>query len=251
MAPSPHADFALALRDNSRPAGHSPARLAIYRGNRQAALTESLAASFPAVQRIVGEAFFAGLARAFVAAHPPRSPVLHEYGANFADFVDSFEPAAGLPYLGGVAQIEWAWLCAYHAADLVPAGAELLNGLDDAALAKTGFRLHPSASVIRCIHPAGTIWRMNTDGGTPGPIDNWCGQTMLVLRPRREVELRILPEDTALFLEALACGLPLGLAAEAGRHAAPDFDLPAQLAGAFGLGLIAGICPSPLPETTP
>ncbi len=251
MAPSPHADFALALRENSRPAGHAPTRFAIYRGNRQAALTESLAASFPAVQRIVGERFFAGLARAFVAAHPPRTPVLHEYGADFADFVDSFEPAADLPYLSGVAQIEWAWICAYHAADCTPAGAEVLNGLSDAALADTCFRLHPSAAMIRCVHPAGTIWQMNIDGGTPGPIEDWCGQNVLVLRPRRAVEVRILPEDTALFVAALASGLPLGLAAEAGRRTNPDFDLAAQLAGAFGLGLIAGTSPPPAPERTP
>ena len=60
------------------------------------------------------------MARAYALAEPPRSPVLMDYGAGFADFIAGFAPAASLPYLPDVARIERAWREAYHAADAEP-----------------------------------------------------------------------------------------------------------------------------------
>ncbi len=247
MSPQPQVDFASALRDPSRKSAHPPARFAIYRGNRIAALTESLAATYSATERIVGAPFFDTLARAFIAAHPPCSPVLHEYGVEMPDFIAGFASAESLPYLADVARIEWAWMAAYHAADCEPLAAEILAGHDDAALLGARFTLHPTAALIRSPHPAGTIWQMNAEGGTPGVIADWHGETVLVLRPHLDVMVRIIPDETAVFLAALDAGLPLTLAAETGLHADPAFDLACQLSGAFALGLIVA---TSLPEPT-
>lgn len=244
MAPSPQAGFASALRDPTFVAPRPEARFAIYRNNRHAALTEALAATFAATARIVGEAFFRTMAHAFVAAHPPHSPVLLEYGAEFPAFVDGFEAASELAYLSDVARIEWAWMCAYHAADVCPLDATALGARDDEEIASLRFTLHPSLALIRSAHPAATIWRMNTDGGEPGPIESWDGESILVARPKLDVLVRIIPQDTIAFLAALAAGLPLDLAAEAAACANPGFDLPAQLATGFALGLIVAISPN-------
>ena len=56
---------------------------------------QGAARRFPAVERLVGEEFFAGMAREFVMAHPPRSPLLLTYGDEFPDFIAAFEPARG------------------------------------------------------------------------------------------------------------------------------------------------------------
>jgi hypothetical protein len=234
----PQADFASALRDPSHAAPAPAARFGIYRNNRLAALTESLAATYPATERLVGPKFFRTMAAAFVARHPPRSPVLLEYGGELPDFIDAFAPAAGLPYLGGVARVEWAWMRAYHARDAVARGADVLAPFagDEADLT---FVLHPSFALVRSAYPAGTIWQMNTGEGTPRTIESWQGESVLVARPAREVYVRIVPEDTATFLIGLDTGQTLGVAVQAARTANPDFDLAAQLAGAFALGLIA------------
>ena len=63
------------------------ARLNVYRNNTTILLGEALAANFPIVHDIVGTEYFANLARAFVRTNPPCSPCLHEYGADFAEFL--------------------------------------------------------------------------------------------------------------------------------------------------------------------
>ena len=236
----PQADFARALRDPSHAAPGPAARFGIYRNNRIAALTESLAATYPATERIVGQRFFRAMVAAFIARHAPRSPVLLEYGGEFPDFIDAFAPAAGLPYLGDVARVEWAWMRAYHARDAIARAADALAPFAGAEAGLTA-TLHPSFALIRSAHPAGTIWQMNTGETTPGPIESWHGEAVLVVRPKREVRVRIVPEDTAAFLAALEAGQPLGIAARAARALNPDFDLAAQLAGAFALGLVADV----------
>src|SRR5215468_10266336 len=71
-----------------------PKRFAVYRNNVVVGLTETLKDAFPAVHRIVGEDFFRAMARAYVVVEPPKSPILLDYGAGFADFIRQFEPAA-------------------------------------------------------------------------------------------------------------------------------------------------------------
>ena len=72
---------------------------------------------YPVTRRLVGDDFFRAMARAFVAAQKPRSPVLIHYGADFPAFVEAFEPAREIPYLTDVARLENAWVEAYHAAE--------------------------------------------------------------------------------------------------------------------------------------
>ena len=83
-------------------------RFAVYRNNVVVGLTKALKHRFPAVERIVGEEFFAAMARVFVLERPPRSPLLATYGDEFAPFIRAFEPARELPYLADVARLEAA-----------------------------------------------------------------------------------------------------------------------------------------------
>ena len=99
-------------------------RFAVHRNNVTVSLVAALAARFPVVERLVGEEFFRAMARAYVKREPPRSPVLLHYGATFPGFIEEFEPARTLAYLGDVARLELARGRAYHAADATPVGTE-------------------------------------------------------------------------------------------------------------------------------
>ena len=59
-----------------------PKRFAIYRNNVVAGLVGVLEQRFPVTRRLVGDEFFRGMGRAFVAERPARSPVLMEYGGE-------------------------------------------------------------------------------------------------------------------------------------------------------------------------
>lgn len=213
-------------------------RFAVYRNNVVAGLANALRSRFPVVEKIVGEEFFAAMARAFVAERPPRRPLLATYGDDFAAFIAAFDPARELAYLADVARLEAARTRAYHAADAAPVGASAFAALDANTVAGLRVDLHPSLEVVRSSHPIVTIWAMNTGAQTLAPIENWRGEDAVVVRPYLDVEVRSLPAGGAVFLLALAEKRPLGEAAEVALADDPQFDLTRNVAGLIGWGLV-------------
>ena len=100
-------------------------RLNIYRNTFITGVTKALRLTYPAVHRLVGADFFEGAAAQFIAQHPPRTAYLDEYGVEFPDFLQNFQPAASLVYLADVARLEWAVSRAIHAADVEPLDDDL------------------------------------------------------------------------------------------------------------------------------
>ncbi|AXS41868.1 DNA-binding domain-containing protein [Breoghania sp. L-A4] len=249
--------FAGALLDPSRdmpqgimgPDGEPAARrFNVYRNNVIVSLSEALAATYPAVQRLLGEAYFRALAAEYIRAHPPRSPVLLFYGSAFADFLESFPPLAAYPYLGDVARIEWAWLQAYHAADAEPLAPESLATIAPRNLAALRFVPHPAACVLRSAHPALTIFSRNRDEEHrtgDGAETARAGEDTLVTRPVWDVQVCALPPGGAAFLGALFGGARLGEAAAEGERAATQvseaFDLAINIGGMLEVGVFQGL----------
>jgi hypothetical protein len=234
-------DFAAALLDPDRPPppglvgpdrAPSARRFSVYRNNVVVGLIEALAAAFPAVRRIVGDEFFRAMARAYLVADPPRSPIILAYGGGFADFIAAFPPAASLPYLGDVARIERAWTESYHAPEASLLDPSTLASIPLERLTELHLDLHPSVCVTRSKFPAVTIWRMNVGDGVPAPVDlAQGGEHALVARPNAEVEVRRLPEGGAGFISALLRGFSLGAAREAAIAADGGFNLTDNLTG--------------------
>lgn len=258
------ADLAAALLDPARPVpaglrawnGSDPAaRFAVYRNNVIVSLVAALADTFPVVRRLIGEEFFGAMAREFVRSHPPRSPVLADYGEGFADFVAAFEPAAALPYLPDMARLERARVRAFHAADAEPLDpgrlAEALarpERLGDARL-----RLHPSLAVIRASHAVASLWAAHQHDEADLPaavaaVDLDRPECALVLRDGDAVLVQPVSGAVASFVDALQRAQPLG---EACLTAGPDgtrgavthpepFDLAATLALLIRHGALVG-----------
>ena len=195
------------------------------RGNQAAAL----AASYPVVQRLVGEAFFAEAARRYASAHPSSSGDLNEYGGCFAAFLATYPHAATLPYLPDVARLEWA--C--HECEQAPDAA----AFDFAALAAVApdqhaglrFTLHPSVRLVASAHPVVSIHAANAPGrdGTPDRVHG--AQFALVHRVDAHARVRSCEREHFVLLEALARGDSLGA-----TRAAPD-----ALAGFVASGVIS------------
>lgn len=244
------AEFAAALIDPdlgapsnvSGPDGApAPRRFGVYRNNVIAGLVNALASSYPAVRRIVGEEFFRAMARRYVLASPPRSPVLMDYGASFADFIGTFQPASSLSYLPDVARIERAWREAYHAEDMAPLTREIIAQIPADKLAGASFSLHPSLRVVSSKYPALRIWRMNTAGETVAPVDLSVAEDTMIVRPEADVEVRLMPPGGAVFVLALGAGDPLGTAAGAAIDADAAFDLAGNIAGLVSAGVLVAI----------
>lgn len=197
-------------------------RFAVYRNNVAVSLTEALAKRFPVIQRLVGEAFFAAMARVFAETHRPKSPVLLAWGDSFSAFLKTFPPLVGYPYMADVARVEYARGLAFHAADIDCANPESLVGFDPSQLK---LRLHPSVQVLRLDHPAVTIWHRNQPGVTLGKLTLASSEIALVLRDRGfNVPVYDITEGDAVMIEHIQLGASLTAAAELAQWAEPDHD---------------------------
>ncbi len=69
-------------------------RFSVYRNNVAVGLIGALEARYPVSRRIAGEDRFRAMARAFVRARRPRSPVMIAYGGEFPAFMADYLAAA-------------------------------------------------------------------------------------------------------------------------------------------------------------
>lgn len=211
-------------------------RYNVYRNNVTVSLINALAAAFPATLRITGDDFFRAMARFYVRAAPPNSPLLFDYGRDFPDFIERYEYAQSVPWLVDVARIERAWLDAYHAADVQPLGPHDLAAIPSEQLPHAVLKPHPAMRVIRSRFSAVTVFTASRSDGPARQIEVVEPEDALLTRPILEVEVRQLPPGGAIFLSSLLAGEALGVAASAAFSESPLFDLSANIRGLLDAG---------------
>ena len=214
---------------------------AVYRNTVMKGCVDALEANFPSVARLVGSDWFRAAAALHVAEAPPRDGRLLHYGAQFPDFLRSFAPAADLPYLCGVAQLDALWLDAHVAADAPVLAPASLTGLPPETLGDTVLALHP-ATHWRWFedHPIYTLWQRNRPSGASpanGGEDaaqhadiDWQAEGALLTRCDGVVRWQHASRADCAFLHACAEGMPLAEAAAAASTTEPGADIAALLA---------------------
>ena len=198
--------------------GVEPALLAIHRNTCLGTLSNALGLSYPAVRALVGPEFFEAAAHEFIAAHPPVSACLNDYGAEFPEFLAAFAPAASVGYLADVARLEWAVTRALHAADAPAIELDALSRLDAALMPHVCFVAHPSVSVLTLASPADAIWRavLAEDDAAMAALDVTAGPVWLLIeRTPVGVQVRRLCAANAAFMVRLCAGESLQSALEA------------------------------------
>ena len=207
MAPDATAVMAPQIALARLPAGR---QLDIYRNNIMAALGRALMEMFPVVTTLVGEDFFKALVRTYVPEHPPTSARLNEYSEEFPDFLETFPPAAQLPYLADVARLEWCWNESYHAADAAVLDPASLASLSESQFVAMTFTVHPSLRLVQSDFPVGRIWHTNKND-LDETIDLSAGaEHLLIVRPQREVTVKPISVEAWYLLSALSTGRSLG-----------------------------------------
>jgi len=216
-------------------------RYNVYRNNVTVSLINALAAAFPAALRIAGDDFFRAMARFYVRAAPPTSPLLFDYGRDFPDFIERYEHAQSVPWLADVARIERAWLDAYHAADVQPLSPPDLAAIPAEQLANAVLKPHPATRVVRSRFSAVTVFTAGRSEGSARQIEVVEPQDALVTRPALEVEVRQLPPGGAVFLSGLMTGESLGMAAAAAFAESASFDLSGNIRGLLEAGAFTAV----------
>lgn len=234
--------FDAALRGGALPPGliardmaEVDRRFAVYRNNVAVSLTEALATRFPVIQRLVGEAFFAPLARLYAETDRPRSPVLAEWGEGFASFLAGFPPLAGYPYLADVARIEFARGRAFHAADRQPIDPSRLAAANPEQVRLT---LHPSVCLLRLGYPAVSIWARNQPGGHESPLGTGPEIALILRDAAFQVPVFALDAGDAALLDAILAGQTLAQAVAAAHRAKNGHDPQPLLVALMRAGVI-------------
>ena len=242
------ASFVAALADPEAPIPHftlgrrgvpDGKRFAVYRNNVAVGLIGALEARFPVTRRLVGDEFFRAMARAFVFAHKPSTPLIIHYGRDFPEFVEAFAPARDLPYLGEVARLEDAWVEAYHAAEASPLTLNDLASVAPHRLEGLTFVFHPAVRLLGFDHPAASIWAAHQGEASPRGPAEWRAEQALITRPHADVFIRLLPPGGFAFASALRAGARLSEAAEA--LATEQLNPVAHLIGLVDAGAIAAL----------
>lgn len=219
-----------------------PARLGLYRGNLSAAWDRALSAAFPVVRALMGEEFFADLARAYGRAHPADDPDLNRFGATFADFLDGFEHVADYPYLPDMARLEWLLHRAHYAPDGQPLTAATLAALGPNELELATVALHSACLPYESAWATVTLWRAHQEGsGVDFPDDLVLPEYAAITRPY--FKTKVVPLERACYaaLKELEQGAAIGAALDA----AFDADENVDVAALFRLWIDEGMLAEP------
>ena len=201
-------------------------RLQVYRNNHVTALRQALRAVYPVTERLVGEAFFAAAADAYTAGHPSRSGNIQDYGGAFAQFLESYAPAASLPYLGDVAALEWRRLQTAVAPPHTPMDLEALAEVPADSLSELRFHHQPAARAIDSRFPILSIWEFCQQPDPQGELDLALGdERVLLSRRATEVEMRLLTPGEYAFLRVLCRGETFEVACRTALTVERDFDV--------------------------
>jgi hypothetical protein len=201
-------------------------RLAIHRHHIASSLARVLATTFPTVQTLVGADFFRQAAQAFVTGELPTQPVLAEYGAGFPEFVETYAPAAGLPYLADMARLDWALNVAFHSPRRPCLSAADLSVVPPELLATSPMLLAPGTALVRSRYPIDLIWAASQPGASDEKQDIGRGPAcVLVLRRPDDAGFLGLSLGEATFVAGLKEGQTVEKAAGAAFAADSAFNL--------------------------
>ena len=181
-----------------RAEGISPAvRLGFYRTNVFENYRKALSATYPAVEKLVGEAFFGRLAEEYSRRYPSTSGDVGQQGEQFAEFLRRHACARELPYLSDIARLEWCIEGSFNEADVGPLVVDRLAAVADDQCERLRFFLAPSCRLMSSMFPVNRIWNVcQAESSEEAKVDLDEGG----------VDLLIVRQDFAVIVEALAPG---------------------------------------------
>jgi hypothetical protein len=198
----------------------------VYRNTVMKGAVDALQANFPTVERLVGSEWFLAAAAIHAGQSPAVDARLVHHGRSFPDFLDRFEHAREMPYLGNVARLDLLWNQCHTSAEEPGIDLNRIAGLSPEQL--TSLRLTPRAAarwMWFAEQPVFTIWRYNRERlAMPEALD-WRGEGALLVRTGGVVTWQALAIGESAFLDACAAGAPLEQAADHASDVQPSLDI--------------------------
>ena len=202
-------------------------RLNIYQRSVQGIQTDALTSIFPTIDKLTGNQFFRAMCQAYVKACPSPSGDLHQLGSHMAEFLESFEPVAGLPYLVDTARLEWLWHQVFHKQDCEETNLPQLADIPASDHSNLIFLMRPASALLQSEYPVYQIWESNQQPDDERIIDlDSGGENLVISRIERKMYIAATDLDIWAFLNDVNQGMTLEKLTES--HAI-DMLLPASV----------------------
>lgn len=238
---APDGDFASVFKNGGVSVEN---RMKIYRNNVIRSLSNAVTAVYPLTEKLVGVSFLTQAVREYVVANFPDQGNLNFYGATFPDFIRTYEPARGLPYLYDMARLEWAWETATLAQDDEKLDPARLQEISEDRIPYLRFTLRASVGLIRSQYPLDKIVDFCRAETRDGTLDIGSGDKemhLMVIRPELQTHMRKISKGEWVLLSDLRDRRTLLNAAEKAAEADESFDLASILQKHLELGTFTEI----------
>jgi hypothetical protein len=223
------------------------ARLSIYQTNVVRRLTAALVSTYPVVCHLVDRGFFDYAADTFIRRALPASSCLDEYGAGFPSFLETFPPAAEIPYLSDVARLEWhiGRVARGTRQPAVPVKT-LMKALERCSKAgidpsKIYFRFAPNVRFLCSRYAIDTIWKMHQEGATMNGLSLGNEGVNLQISGGDRLCISNLSSPAWAFRSQLSGGATLDAAFSSVTATCADFDCALEIATLLNDGCIVEV----------
>ena len=214
----------------------------VYQNNARETYRKALVASYPVIERLVGEDCFRGLAQKYMRDYPSTSGDLQNFGVVFPTFLFELYRDSDYAYLPDVARLEWSVEEVQLAGESERIDLDALSRLDPGRYANVRFSRSESARLVCSPYPILSIWRTNQPG-QEADVDLDSGAEQVVVRRHEgSVDLNLInPIATSLAAHLDAAetldGAAQALASELGDD--PNFDFTTALQQLTSSGLLS------------
>lgn len=206
--------------------------LGVYRNAYVLRLAEFLANDYEKLHALLGDDQFGDMARAYIAAHPSRTPNARWFGQKLPEFLGETAPYSATPLLADLATLERALNDTFDARD-----AEALALEDMAAIAPEDwpaltFAPHPSARRLDHTTNALAVWQALDAGETPPPQEQLAEPARVVVwRNDGMATFRPMAADEAMIWDEAANGAAFSVLCEMLAAFADEDEAPVRAAG--------------------
>lgn len=214
------------LADTTIPASIS---IQVYQNNARETYRKALAASYPVIERLVGDDCFRGIARKYMLDYPSVSGDLQNFGASFPGLLFELYAETEFAYLPDVAALEWAMEEVQLEQEMTPLDLAALEEVDPANYPALRFTRSKSARLVVSRFPILSIWRSNQPGADTSVNLDSGSEHVVISRSASDVAL----VPISAFSANLASQLGIGATLEAALESLAD---TADEDGALAIG---------------
>lgn len=183
-------------------------RLSIYENAYRARLVDALAASYPILNKYLGDQQFYEMAELYLKTYPSTYRTIRWFGDQLDYFLYHTEPYINMPHLAELAQFEWTLTLVFDALDCPVLDLSDVLAITPESWPNMRFYAHSSLCRLNLKWNVVQIWQALHDNQDPPELLQYQESTRWILwRKELTHQFCSIPEDEAWAIDAILQGV--------------------------------------------